>query len=66
MKTLKTVLAAFSFCLSLTLLGCGGGSDGAHQDDPTPPGEATPSISEDPNEVANQMGADYAKEQSKK
>lgn len=63
MKLFKTTLTVFCLCATLAIVGCGD-EPGAHMDDPTPPGEATPEISDDPDEVANQMGDDYAQEQA--
>ncbi len=47
---------------TLTISGCGGTQPGAHMEDTTPGGDSTPTISEDPEKVGDQMGSDYAKE----
>jgi len=58
-KTLKTLMAAVLMCGSISICGCGGAEPGSTVTDETPGGTSMSTISEDPNEVANQMGADY-------
>lgn len=53
------------FFTSIVFTGCGGAEPGSTVKDDTPGGKPTAAISEDPNEVANQMGDDYAKDAGK-
>lgn len=58
-STFLTLLFSFSLCV---FAGCGGAEPGSTVDDDRPGGEPTDAISEDPDEVAGQMGDGYAKE----
>lgn len=47
--------------ISVSICGCGGAEPGSTVEDDRPGGAPSANISEDPNEVANQMGDDYKK-----
>lgn len=51
------------FVTSVVVTGCGGAEPGSTVTDQTPGAKPTPAISDDPDEVANQMGDDYAESQ---
>ena len=63
MTKFKTLATACLFMASIAIAGCGSGGEGAHQDDPTPGGEATPTETDAAGDPV--MGDDYAKEQAK-
>lgn len=53
------LLHVFLLLLTVSFCGCGAAEPGSTVEDDRAGGEPTQAISEDPNEVANQMGGDY-------
>jgi hypothetical protein len=58
MKRISLVMLFFVAGITASVSGCGS-EPGAHTDDKTPGGEPSAAISDDPEEVAGQMGEDY-------
>ncbi|MCR9199608.1 MAG: hypothetical protein NXI04_13250 [Planctomycetaceae bacterium] len=51
--------SVLTLLITTSICGCGGADPGSTVEDDRPGGAPSSTISEDPNEVANQMGDDY-------